>query len=92
MPQLKLENKTARILHISTGGGKNVAIPPTEGGVTLTLSAAEKASFDKNVATPEVQGWIAAGDLVLLSDDSAEDAEVDEEEGDLEDEDEGDER
>lgn len=65
MPKVKLENKTARILHISMGGGKNIAIPPTEGGITAKLSEAEKEAFDKNVATDEVQSWIAAGDLVV---------------------------
>lgn len=65
MPKVKLENKTAKILHVSLGGGKNVAIPPTEGGITVKFSEREKEAFDKNVATDEVQSWIAAGDLTV---------------------------
>jgi hypothetical protein len=89
MPRVKLENKTARILHISLGGGKNVAVPPAEGGIKVKFSDSEKEAFDKNVATPEVQGWIDAGDLVIEELEEGLEAEETE---DLEAEEEGDER
>lgn len=62
---IKLENKTARILHVSLGGGKSVPVPPVEGGITLKLTDSEKEDFDANLATETVQEWIAAGDLVV---------------------------
>jgi hypothetical protein len=65
MANLRLENKTARILHISTGGGATLAIPPVEGGITVQMSDSEKAAFDANVATDEVQSWITGGVLVI---------------------------
>jgi hypothetical protein len=65
MPTLQLENKTARILHISMGDGATITIPPTEGGIVVELSDAEKAAFDANVATEEVQEWITGGVLVI---------------------------
>lgn len=65
MPVVKLENKTARILHVSLGGGRNVAIPPTEGGIKVKMSDSEKESFDLNVATETVQEWIDSGDLII---------------------------
>ena len=66
MPVVKLENKSARILHISLGGGRNVPVPPSEKGpMTVKLSDSEKEAFDINVATETVQEWITAGDLVI---------------------------
>lgn len=65
MPSVKIENKSARILHISLGGGQVVTVPPTVGGVTVTFTDTEQAAFDKNVATPKVQEWIEVGDLVI---------------------------
>jgi hypothetical protein len=68
MASIKLVNKSARILHIPTGGGESIAVPPTEtgqGGVVLTLDDVEKEAFDKNIATPAVQAWIDADELVI---------------------------
>jgi hypothetical protein len=65
MAEVKLENKSARILHVSLGGGGSLAIPPQEGGITVTMDEAEKEAFDKNVATDAVQEWIAAGELII---------------------------
>ncbi len=63
---IKLENKSARILHISLGDGQFVTIPPTEsGGVEITFTDDEQTRFDKNLATATVQEWIEAGLLVV---------------------------
>jgi len=97
MPDIKLENKSARMLHISIGGAKQLAIPPVEGGIKVKLNDAEKAAFDANVATETVQGWITAGELVVgagagrpaaADDADDEDEELDEDDRDLDDEDE----
>jgi len=67
MADLTLQNKSARILHISLGGGAVVTVPPVEGGggIAVTMTDTEKAAFDRNVATAVVQAWITAGDLVI---------------------------
>jgi hypothetical protein len=65
MPEVKLENTTAHIMHISMGGGQTLAIPPTEGGIMVMFTDAEKVVFDANVATPAVQEWVTAGDLII---------------------------
>lgn len=70
MPAIKLENKSARILLISLGGGGVVTVPPSDpttgqGAVTLTMTDDEKVRFDTAVATPAVQEWIDAEELVI---------------------------
>lgn len=70
MPAIKLENKSARILLISLGGGDVVTVPPSDpttgqGAVVLTMDDDEKARFDKAVATPAVQEWVDAEELVI---------------------------
>lgn len=65
---IKLENRTARLLHISVGRGDFVTVPPLDppGPVELTLATdADKARLDKALATPIIQAWIAAGELVV---------------------------
>lgn len=87
MPVVKLENKTARILHISLGGGRNVAIPPTVGGIKVKMSDSEKEAFDLNVATETVQEWISSDALVITEVEA--EPEADAEDEDAPDEDEG---
>lgn len=70
MPTVKLENKTARILHIGLGGGAAVTVPPTDpstgsGGVVLQMDDTERERFDRAVATPAVQEWVEAEELVI---------------------------
>lgn len=70
MPAIKLENKSARILLISLGGGEVVTVPPSDpttgqGAVVLQMDDAEKERFDKALATPAVQEWVDAEELVV---------------------------
>jgi hypothetical protein len=66
MPAAKLENKSARILHISMGGGETLAVPPSEGGIVVRFAeGAEAEAFAKNIATQTVQEWIDSGELVI---------------------------
>lgn len=61
----KFENKSARILHIGVGEGQTLAIPPTEGGVTIEVQDADKPAFQANIQTPAVQAWINDGQLTI---------------------------
>lgn len=65
MPSFKLENKSARILHINLGGGNIITVPPTEGGITVKLDDAEATQFDKAIALAEVQAWVEANELII---------------------------
>ena len=69
---VKLENKSARILHINLGDGGIVTVPPSDpatgGGITVELDDAEQDRFDKAIATPAVKEWIDAGELVITDD------------------------
>lgn len=88
MASVKLENKSARILHIGLGGAESIAVPPTEGGITVTFASdSEQARFDAAVATPAVQEWVEAGELVIESADPPEPPELPEADDDDADED-----
>lgn len=63
--KVKLENKSARVLHIGLGDGQTLSVPPTEGGVEFTLTDEEQKLLDKNLETPAVQALIEAGELVV---------------------------
>jgi len=66
--QVKLENKTAHIQMIGVGNGEFVTVPPVEqpGGITVTFADdAERARFDKAVATDAVKQWTDAGELIV---------------------------
>jgi hypothetical protein len=61
----KFENKSARILHLSVGDGQTLAIPPSEGGITLEIEDSQKPALQANIATPAVQAWINDGQLTI---------------------------
>lgn len=65
---VKLENRTARIISISLGGGDFVTVPPIDppAPVEITLATdADKARLERALATPIVKAWIEAGELVV---------------------------
>ena len=70
MASVKLDNKSARILMVGLGGGESLTVPPTDpttgvGGITVKFTDDEKERFDKAIATPAVQEWIEAEELVI---------------------------
>lgn len=66
--QLRFKNTTPHILGITCAGGWVQNVPPkfeAPDGVVFTLDESTRSWVDKAVATPTVQAWIGAGELVV---------------------------
>lgn len=65
---IRLRNTTGHALMVLQRKGVVLSVPPASeapNGVEFDLIPAERDALDSALATPTVQGWIAAGDLVL---------------------------
>lgn len=66
--QVKLENKTEHVLHITLAGGDVVSVPPAAEGQAQTVSfdnAEERQRFEQALQTETVQQWIREQHLVV---------------------------
>ena len=66
MKKVQVHNKSARIKHVQTGGGKVVSIAPTEAPISLDFESDEEAKrFTDALKNPAVKRWVDAGELVI---------------------------
>jgi hypothetical protein len=65
MATIRLINRAAHIKALHLGAGGVIRLPPTENDVAVDVPEAEVARVRLALATPAVQAWIAAGELVV---------------------------
>jgi hypothetical protein len=66
MKTVQIHNKSARLKHISCGGGQTVSVPPSETPTTITFESDEEVKrFDEALKNPAVKRWIDAGELTI---------------------------
>lgn len=68
MKQVQIHNKSARLKHISCGGGMTVTVPPSETPITITLENDDEVKrFHEALKNPAVKRWLDAGEVVIGS-------------------------